>query len=277
MSKEKIKIAYHCKECNRSIITWVPRKTGKLVGKCYYCEILYEEPEQDLASHVIPKGFKKRSVKRDDIIDRETLLKLLHDLKDKVFPYTKYDGVERFRFYGPKEIAFFALLYITGSRISEICRYQDRYNPEIKLFGPRRRDFDIAEFKDNEGKLRWWLSINGLKILKTRNDGVMMRRDIKVSYDKDGEFIELLEPYLNSLQPNDILFNWSASVASSLFEPISSHVWPHALRALRTYDLKRLYGWTQDEITRFVGWQNNNTIRNYLKLTSLDLVQQTKF
>lgn len=268
----KTKLSYSCPACQKVLVEFKKKQDEKEKGKCYYCQIEYKLEELQPEERPITE-FKKRSVKEDEIIKREEFLQLLYDIKDKIF-LVKGKPV----YFGPREIAWFALLYLTGSRISELCNYVNRYDlAKEKFYGPKRRQFETEELVNSKGKVTHWMRVNGLKILKTRGKDGFKYRDIILSYEHDWEFLQLVENYLNTLDYEDVLFKFSSEWGRKLFAPIDSFVWPHALRAMRTYDLRKIYGWKNEDIIHFIGWQNMNTIKNYLKLTTLDLVDATRF
>lgn len=170
--------------------------------------------------------------------------------------------------------ALFVCLYLTGGRISEICnakltRIINRKTRETKVFefdGLRKQDIEQG-IKNNIKVLLF--KLRNLKNRKTKS------KTLPVPVERERELVEMLNEYLDLLEPEDILFDFSRQRAWQLLD--EEVVWnPHWFRHLRTTHLIKYYDFSDQLLVRWTGWTNSQPAQGYLEFRWGDFTDKFK-
>jgi len=271
MTQEEKEYCYRCPDCNRAVHTWFARDKRRY--KCYHCD-------KHIPMSKVIKTYKPHAnrTKKRSFMDMEHISKGIN--RERILNHIRNieDGMVQ---------AFWATLYLTGARVSEIITYTSSYKKTvakkgsrkgtlvpIKLIGLRKFQFEREMIDGHK-----WMHIKACRVLKTRTRS-RSRRTVSISYEHDGQFIYYIDNYLKYLQAEEPLFNFSRVQGWKIINIPSAGglgIFPHLLRALRALDLRRYYGWRLEDIVAFIGWQSYETAKFYLKLDTSDLVDATRF
>lgn len=156
-----------------------------------------------------------------------------------------------------RDRALFILVYLTGGRIKEIIRKEEK--PSIK-----KNDLEIRNVDGREVLL---INIRNEKNRKKK------RKELPVPLDRKENqlFWNLLIPYLNVLSGDDELFPISYQTAYEIIDKISG--WnPHWFRHLRATHLVTVYKYTAHQLMLYMGWSDLRPAKHYSELRWEDLL-----
>jgi len=189
------------------------------------------------------KSTKKKKSKRgsEDILETMSLFEF----------QKKVEGIKKLR-----DRALICCLYLTGARISEIVRYNDKFYPGFKA----------SQIKYEKHKGEDLVIFTNIPILKNRKRKRKLR-NIPVISNKDMDYflIELFR-YVQGLSgENPVLFPISRVRA---WQIVNQHLglFPHYLRHLRTTHLVVVHGFDPASLREFHGWANSAPADTYTHL-----------
>lgn len=227
-----------CPQCNKTLVVW-EKKTEQ--WKCWNCKIYFAEPITRMAL-----GGQKKDPSTIPIPSRKELINKIH-----IVPNLMYR-------------AFISLLYLTGSRISEIVGNKGHRD----ILPLRKYQF---EFKENS-YLQEVLLVNNIPILKRRKK---VTKNVPIIVDKEPELSKHITDYLNTLEENDILFPFTREHGWKIItKHLDKEYFPHFLRHTRVTRLVVDENLNDIEITRLIGWKNRNQLLNYDHLRWTDLADK---
>ena len=148
--------------------------------------------------------------------------------------------------------ALFILTYLTAGRMSELVY-------EIK-----KKDLI---FKYTRGRSVLLVNMPNRKHL-TRHF-----KDIPIPVDKESVLLELLTPYLKSLNDDDVLFPFGLIRAYQLIRD-SSGFNNHWLRHLRLTHLVLYHDFNEQLLVRFAGWTNSLPAKSYMEIRWSDILDK---
>lgn len=160
--------------------------------------------------------------------------------------------------------ALWVLEYLTGGRVSEIVR-------RIK-----KRQFSFVKRRGRD-----FMMIEGMWTAKNPKHP---KRNLPVPFFRERELVGMLVEYLDTLKSDDVLFDFSRQFAWKIIRPIlmehkersdnpmmnGNHFFRHS----RNTDLVRLYGYTDQDLTKWNGWTDPRPARNYSHLRWGDLADR---
>ena len=252
-----IRKGLRCPKCGSALKSWTTKKTTKY--KCYSCNRMVR-PADGVEDLISTTARSKRRGLKDvthvrEWMDREKLLEVLYGIEDA------------------RHQAWIALVYLTGSRVSELCTYAKKATKELKPTKfPGLKKYQFEQVTDKEG--RQWLKIRGVRVLKGRKGFKYITKVI--SYDLDGDFLLFIDHYLAQCEHDEVLFPFSRNYAYLIVNHYTG-LFPHALRDMRVPDLRTIYGWGDAERVRYMGWTDRNMLDHYEQIDVQELMEQTKF
>src|SRR3990172_772865 len=160
--------------------------------------------------------------------------------------------------------ALFILEYLTGGRVGEIvCRVQKSDFEKIILNGVS------------------FLQINNLHTEKNRKRPV---RELIFPIEKEKMLIDMLYEYLDSVNDDDILFNFTRQRAWQIIHPIILKNKPialqktlngnHYLRHCRNTHLALIYDFNEYELQEWNGWSDIRPARVYVHVKKKDIARK---
>ena len=152
-------------------------------------------------------------------------------------------------FEKPMEKCLFILTYLTGGRISEV----------IPLI---RTNFEKIYFKERER-----LNINMINRKNRRRH----KKTISIPYDKEGQFVDDILPYINSRGNRLFTFN-TPRRGHQIISKIGMN--PHWLRHIRLTHLVTIYGLNEQQVIRFAGWSDGRPSARYMELRWQDIAEK---
>ena len=221
---------------------------------------------------------KQRILKKEDIPEQEQII-------DMAMEFTNL-----------KHRALFIIAYLTAGRISEIVKrnflYKNNYLTEKVLNektglevmrivrneneSPMIESRDKVElnypgilrrniiFKNKQGKDVMIVS------MQNRKSPDFKRKNIPIPIAQEAELIRLLREYIDNLQPNDPLFDFTISKAEKIISKINMN--PHFLRDIRLTHMVTIYDFNAFHLAKFAGWKNADPAEKYVRLGVTDLI-----
>lgn len=175
----------------------------------------------------------------------------------------RYELLERLKQLGTmRDRALGSFLYLTGCRIEEVVRYKS-YKYDKK--GQAIKKKQVSQLEDR-------IMVYGVRVLK-RKDGVIKNMVIRRN-SLDKPFIELLEPYLLTLDPEDCLFDMCRQRAYQILEEVD--LYPHYLRHLRTTHLVIDFNFSGEHLKNFHAWASSRMAEEYVHLNTTDIFEKMK-
>lgn len=154
-----------------------------------------------------------------------------------------------------RDRTLFVLEYLTGGRVSEIVQ---RVQPT---------DFEVH-------------AINNKKFLRVYNFYTAKNRKhpdrvLDIPIHKEGEFVDILQTYMQSLKPDDFVFAMTRQRAWQIISKILLQYKPksttnkfmngnHFLRHCRNTHLYRIYGFDQYDLMKWNGWSSTAPADKYV-------------
>lgn len=176
-----------------------------------------------------------------------------------------------------KHKMMFTFLYLYGNRIEELVgiRNPDKKSKDRWLIEPiRRHQIEIKKGEDD----RDYLKVSNMVILK-REVTPMGRlvRNIELPINVESELIQPLIAYVNTLQPNDALFDYHPAYAWELAKKyLGNQYFPHFFRHTRATRLASDYGFNSLELAAFFGWKDSRMASHYAHLNTQDLSRKIR-
>jgi integrase len=160
--------------------------------------------------------------------------------------------------------ALIAVLYLYGMRVSEVVLGKDKSANAI-----RKKDFQPLLEHDKP-----FLYLNNIPTLKRRgSQGSKYPRNIAITIEKEGEFVNILYDYLDTLGDNDILFPFTRQRAFQICKVYDKKFYPHYFRHARACHLAMIYKFSAYQIKT---WFNHGSIASseyYVHLSAHDLTR----
>lgn len=168
-------------------------------------------------------------------------------------------------------------LYLTAARVEEVVKYVEESQPNRVLMimdketgkriptpapilervskgEPIKRNQIVIEEKR--------ITIYDVRTLKRKID-VMLTRPIPIARtEREEEMIKILVNYLNTLEPNDYLFNFTRQRAKQILEKVMLYC--HLLRHCRLTHLAVDYGFDNSDLRQYTNWASSKTADNYV-------------
>jgi integrase len=152
----------------------------------------------------------------------------------------------------PRDQALFILVYLTAGRITELLKELCR--GDVKFTKVKERNVMIVEMPNRKNRKQHF-------------------KTIPAPIDKEGELIDLLEPWLRPFEPGEVLFNISKIRAYQIFKKVSGFN-PHYIRHIRLSHLVIYYDFTDQQLVKFAGWSDSRHASRYTHLSYKDLVEK---
>jgi hypothetical protein len=257
--------------------------------KCAKCKKVHVYNSLKPQKKVSKAGGSKRRVLPDDkIITHEMFFyELQKYMPDTLTLYQLPSNVAILKY---KKLAFCSLLYLTGSRVSEIVGVYNKIDGKRNyLVKPLLRNQITIELDDDGSKS---INFSGIKILKTRpetyNDGESEYKKypekyLKLLYDYDSRIFQFLESYLDildKLHPNDFsypIFPISRFTAHNyIYDVFDKRYYCHWLRHSRFTNITNDMKFSELMITQFAGWKTTQNAIKYVHLTQDTLFDAMK-
>lgn len=170
-----------------------------------------------------------------------------------------------------RDRAFFALLYLSGVRISEILRSNrvaNRYKSVDKNYCEPIQKHDI-EFENKYGKA--FMIVKGVRCLKRRD---IQKRHIPVPVFRDVELVGFIKEWLDLLPfPESFIFDFTDQnaqyLASIYFK--KERLFCHAFRHLCFSRLATEYSFSGEQLRHFAGWASSTMTSVYTHMNYQDL------
>lgn len=250
---------WQCKICKNKYKTkqdtclqcGITKAESRLLFICNNCGSVNDSSE---TNRCITCGQKRKtSAKSQDLISKEALIHKISICRNKPWndPITPNKR--------PMQAALISALYLTASRESEL------------IMSIRKQDIDIQEINNTP-----FLIIHNLPTLKRRSEkGNINPRSCPINMIKEKEIVTYLLEYIEKLNPQDILFPFSAN---NCYRTIKRHFgneyYPHYLRHLRLSHLAQYYGFDALSIQAFVNWKSISSTNWYVHLNSQDIAKK---
>ena len=185
--------------------------------------------------------------------------------------------------------ALFIVLYLTAGRVSEVVEkdylYKHNYMKDDETGKVKRRDSGSPIIKSTEkiplgypGIKKSDFSVTykgGRKLLvisiHNRKNKKVKIKNIPIPYDKEGEFIRLLDEYLDMLKDDQSLFPFSTRMAEYKIE-YELKMNPHTIRAYRATRLVVDYNFSEYKLMQYMGWANGLPAAPYMRQNMTDII-----
>lgn len=176
-----------------------------------------------------------------------------------------------------RDRAFISFLYLTAARIQEVVNY-------ILEVGLRGKDGEVIKEREYVGEpikkeqiFTYGDDTNKVEVMNVRilKRGDKLKRNIPIYInDLERPFYEFLKLYLDTLEDNDYLFNFTARRGRQIMQRID--IFPHLLRHSRLSHLVIYYGFTENFLQQFTGWKDTRQAGIYVHLRTQDLFNKFK-
>lgn len=172
-------------------------------------------------------------------------------------------------FYQQRDLAFMALLYLSCSRISEICRFLKAFEDHVETAQSVTRD--MLSIEDD------FLWIRGVRIVKRRFkeksseliesvDDYPVRSAFSLPLKGDlGIFSVPILSHLEGLSKHEELFKFRASRGYQIVNHCTGGLFPHYLREMGLKLRLRLYGMNLGLLQSFSGHDRFENLARYLR------------
>lgn len=262
------KYCLRCTECKNKLMYPRDYDTEDNTFRCRICNAVMDEPK---ASQVMNKTkvFKdgnmksmvvKRNLSDDQFFHRHKILQVLNKaykdgyVTDKVL----------------RDCALVSVLFLTGSRISEIVGMRDYTNKGKYLLDPLKK----SQILINKDKPVPEVIFENLPVLKKKRgakrkltgesvQGVDFR-NVKIPYEPEKEFMFFIEKWCNVVHGDDaFLFPISRQRAWQVIFKYMDKTFCHFFRHCRASDLSKHWGFSPHAMQKFFKWSNTNMTDRY--------------
>lgn len=156
--------------------------------------------------------------------------------------------------------ALFAMLYLTGARISELTKsYETKYDKKTKKsvrIGKRegiKRENIVYDEEDI------YITI---PIRKKRSAVIRHTRTLVMS--KKSPFVPIILEYIKDMKPEDVLFPFTREYATQVFSKLDQKAWLHLYRHTRLTRLSMI-GASPEELRNWAGHGDYRYLDRYLQ------------
>ncbi len=189
---------------------------------------------------------------------------------NRVFGYEQVVSIAR-SVPNPRDRALFAIEFLTGARTTEIV-------------GRLRKDQLVKRYLAGEP----FLVVEELYTAKKPKHSSRKNpreRYLPIPISRDGDLISLMQEYLDSKSPDDVLFDISRQRAWQIISRIVSRYKEksdynrfmnanHFLRHCRNTDLIIRYNFTDADLRKWNNWSSTEPARAYEHLRTVDLARK---
>lgn len=172
-------------------------------------------------------------LKRQDLPNYDEVIKYAKEIDDK------------------KLKALFCILYLTGARISEVCKVL------------MKKDIQIIE-RDNKKIM--------LVTLPNRKNRYRKIKKIPINIEKEKDLVIPFLEYVDTRPDEKPIFDFTQPRAFNLLKKTGIN--PHFLRVLRLTHLVTEFGFTDQELKMFAGWTDTRPAKSYIELRWYDLLSK---
>ncbi len=155
----------------------------------------------------------------------------------------------------PRDRALISLLYLTGSRISELL--------VLKRWQISKQNIQDTDF----------LVLEKMPVLKRRTDNIV--RTVLIPIEKEKELCKLVVEYINQIQPEEKIFSFTRVRAWQIVKEITGK-FNHYFRHSRVTHLITIYGFSAQELKKFFGWASSKMADTYSHLDITDIAKKLK-
>ena len=147
--------------------------------------------------------------------------------------------------------ALFAIIYLTGCRITEALCIQKR---DIKLIEKNGKKIMLVTLLNEKNKQR--------KIKK-----------IPINIEKEYPLVKAFLEYVDKVEGEDVFGNLTKRYA---YKIIRKHIGinPHFIRHIRLTHLITEFDFNEEELRIFAGWTDTRPARNYIEMRWTDLLRK---
>lgn len=150
-----------------------------------------------------------------------------------------------------KHRALLTLCYLTAGRITEVLALK-RENITRDIVNGRT----ILLFKN----------------LPNRKNRRRKFKDIPVPLDKEGDFYEMMAPYIDSKIAEMKLFTFSRQRGWQILQKYGYN--PHFIRHIRLTHLVTRYDFNEFLLSRYAGWTDSRPAKHYMEIRWRDILQK---
>lgn len=156
-----------------------------------------------------------------------------------------------------RDRALMSLCYLTAARINELLPKKS-----IEYSGLKKSDIEFVMKKNQRIML--------VSLINEKNQ-TRKNKELPIVIEKDKEFVEIVEEYLNAIDENDVLFPFTKQRAWQI-------IWkylkmnPHFIRHIRLSHLVLMYDYPDQKLIRFAGWSDSRPSKHYLEMKWEDLI-----
>lgn len=259
-------ITYRCTKCMNKLT--VKMKNG--IFTCKKCGKHNPEPKISYTEHLGHK--RKRKVQDGDLWSYHKIVKALDTL------YHAKGKLPTKRVL--RNCALISILFLTGSRVSEILGVKNKKGDYI-VKPLIRKQFGIVEKRGT--KLYYFNKIPVLKKKESQKESVDMqgkpirsikRRTVLMPYGPDASLLSYVEKYVTHCvkSEDEFLFNIHGNTARYILFRNLGQTFPHFLRHCRASDLGLRFGLSQIPLKNWFDWSKAETAERYTHVTEEDLL-----
>jgi len=191
-----------------------------------------------------------------------------------------------------RDKALIATLYLTGARVQEIVQnypfieyrsrsYKDKNGMDWYYWISKSRDRDwrgltLGQIEEVEIDGKRIVLFKDVPIEKRRDVKGILRRIIPVDYDREKEFVDIIDRYCQHLiqDKSTALFPTSRQNAWHIIKRFHPTWWCHLMRHWRLTDLAVKKNMTDIELKTFTGWKDTRPAAVYVHMQWEDLARK---
>lgn len=239
-----------------------------------------EDKMEEIQSNESKRPWKRqRILKKQDIPPQEAILAMARS----------YSSL--------KERSLFILAYLTAGRISEIVKqpYLRKHTYAYEEINDKNGQ-KVLRIKRNENgspiitqteRIRWdYPGIRRKDIvvqakkdkrvlivsMQNRKNKQHTRKNVPIPAEKEAEFIDMLNEYLDTLREDQPLFDFGVAKAERIIAKTDMN--PHFLRDIRLTHMVTLYDFNAFQLVKFAGWKDIKPAERYVRLGIGDLIDK---
>ena len=154
-----------------------------------------------------------------------------------------------------RDRALISMLYLTGSRISELL--------VLKKWQISKQNIQGKDF----------LVLEKMTVLKRRTEKVM--RTVLIPIEREKDLCKIVVEYINTVPPEDLVFKMTRQRAWQIVSKLTGQ-FNHFFRHSRVTHLITIYGFNAQELKKFFGWASSKMADSYSHLDITDLARKLK-